>query len=1321
MKKLLFCAALMLAAVFSSCSKEYDDTGLRNEIEILKDRIAAVEERLTQEVNTLKGLIEAAEAGLAVGVEEVDGGYEVTIGEETFTINHGTDGEDGTDGTNGTDGTVITVVEVDGVYYWAIDGEATEYPVTGNDGEDGEDGAPGQNGYTPEIKDGKWYINGEEVGPAVGANGENGDSFFKNVVVNEDDTVTFTLANDTTITVALAKSAKYNDVKSIKYIPEYSDGKLTVSYYTGAEDAFVVAKYEVIPASAAELIAKYSKDASMQAVYTKTRAEAGELVVLPVTAIEAEEGVITVTATASELAAEFFAGTLEASVRFAVQDDLSGNASEYVAAVASKVEMPDFTATAVAEGYQGVKLTWTEIPAAAYYQIKSGDVVVVEKVEGVTEYVVENLTDTNKYAFTVVACAANDGELTSTETEEVEIWTMYNWTEPVFELKPVENGYQFIAHNLVNVNYAYGGAAATESGMSTIEIYRDNELVYTLTNTTGVATLNAWAGYKRWALNAQDDRKDWTWADAEGNVVSIKADGSAGEVNTVPASFFKGGEYTIKYTIGYVVVKNGHWAKSAKKEDIVATREEGATVVFFENGLNDVLRKDGNVITITKEGTSSQTFTIEQTWNVTASIDNGTVMVRELFRQYGTDWYNYGWYGERSVNGQFESVTLAWDPIEEADKVVIEYLDQTVENTTGMPFQIIEGIKTSPVEFTLTAYKGAEVLATATTASDVYTLPETASGTFNATYSAEKGGWTITGEDFNTTQYATWNCSFNIYEKGSETPVFENPITKNGKNETFTYISYVCRGNGWVQASKDTFVGFHIGDGNWDQGTVFKGLKGDTEYEVRFELNVWPYIYDPNGPETDLNKPQWDLVKIMMTDDKATFHGAMKLEGTTTFTTGAGPAPFEVSATAEGYQGAKVQWNNYDGATGYEVYVGGNKVADAGADATSVVVTDLTDAQKYTFTVKALGVDITADTQETEIYTLCNWTEPQFELKPVDDKYQFIAHNLVNLNYAYGGAITNDNDTSKSTINILKNGELVYTLTNGTGQGTLTAWAGYGRWALNAQDDRKDWIWTDADGNVVSIKADGNPGEVNAVPATFFAPGEYTIEYTIGYVVNKNGRWATANNDGAVVANREDGATMVFFGPKDVKPSPNVLYTDDSKSAVRIFAKEGTASFTVAAPAINWDYVVGAYQSSEWSSPYWNTDATQRYSKLGYGFWYNYVKLATDCKDGDNPANPKDGQRYGLVYSWNNHIFFDIASTEINPETWQPQEGTGCYALLNMIDRSKDTDHIENNYSYYDKNEEAFYISFTLTSGGTVYRHDGKMHGRGTADLKDLQ
>ena len=458
-------------------------------------------------------------------------------------------------------------------------------------------------------------------------------------------------------------------------------------------------------------------------------------------------------------------------------------------------------------------------------------------------------------------------------------------------------------------------------------------------------------------------------------------------------------------------------------------------------------------------------------------------------------------------------------------------------------------------------------------------------------------------------------------------------------------------------------------------------------------MGVFPIIYDAENPGNDVKNIYYK--KMLMGSERTQAFGAIKLAGTTTFTTGAGPAPFEVLATAEGYQGAKVSWNAADGATGYEVYVGETKVAEAGADATEVVVTELTDAQKYTFTVKALGADLTADTQETEIYTLCNWTEPQFELKPVDDKYQFIAHNLTNVNYAYGGAITNDNDSSKSTIKILKDGELVYTLTNGTGQGTLTAWAGYGRWALNAQDDRKDWVWADADGNVVSIKADGNPGEVNAVPATFFAPGEYTIEYTIGYVVNKNGRWATAASDSAVVANREDGATMVFFGPKDVKPSPNVLYTDDSKSAVRIFAKEGTAAgFTIEAPAPTFD-LAGNYTKSYFEI---DVDAKSGNSWTDGTYGENIPAFTTvTASTEDGPKWITNYNKYGLT------LYFDVDSTELAD---QP----GCYALTNFMDRGPSNqwqDKIVDHGSHYNSTTGEIVFKFVIESSSAPGGYNG--------------
>ncbi len=153
--------------------------------------------------------------------------------------------------------------------------------------------------------------------------------------------------------------------------------------------------------------------------------------------------------------------------------------------------------------------------------------------------------------------------------------------------------------------------------------------------------------------------------------------------------------------------------------------------------------------------------------------------------------------------------------------------------------------------------------------------------------------------------------------------------------------------------------------------------------------------------------------------------------------------------------------------------------------------------------------------------------------------------------------------------------------------------------------------------------------------------------------------------------------------------------------------------------AIDWDYVCGAYQVTVWDNPWWHTDITRRYDQMGHGFWHNYVKLASDCKvDGTPCGTPKDGQRYGVVYSWNNHAFFNIAQTEINPETWVAEEGTGCYALTDLIDRENDYDGVIDNKSYYNKNEEAFYFSFTLTSGGIVYRHNGKLHSRGSVEEK---
>jgi phosphohistidine swiveling domain-containing protein len=178
--------------------------------------------------------------------------------------------------------------------------------------------------------------------------------------------------------------------------------------------------------------------------------------------------------------------------------------------------------------------------------------------------------------------------------------------------------------------------------------------------------------------------------------------------------------------------------------------------------------------------------------------------------------------------------------------------------------------------------------------------------------------------------------------------------------------------------------------------------------------------------------------------------------------------------------------------------------------------------------------------------------------------YTFKEGDVISLNgskgYAYAGAVSNEDETLKSTVEVYDETgtELWYTLTNGTPQSFLTAWAGYGRWALNAQDDRKDWVWRDEDGEI--INQDGNEGDVSA---SYMPAGKYVIKWKIGYVVNRNANWATTNDDKSIVSTREQGATCMYFGRKDVKPSPHVLYTSDKKDAVLIICKTGEAILTV--------------------------------------------------------------------------------------------------------------------------------------------------------------
>ena len=134
----------------------------------------------------------------------------------------GKDGQDGTDGTSGSNGEnghtpLIGVKEdVDGIFYWTVDGEwltdesGAKIPVTGKDGQAGSKGA---DGITPQLKieDGYWHVSydggqqWQKLGKATGEDGkdgqpgENGDTIFKSVDTSNPDFVLITLEDGTEI------------------------------------------------------------------------------------------------------------------------------------------------------------------------------------------------------------------------------------------------------------------------------------------------------------------------------------------------------------------------------------------------------------------------------------------------------------------------------------------------------------------------------------------------------------------------------------------------------------------------------------------------------------------------------------------------------------------------------------------------------------------------------------------------------------------------------------------------------------------------------------------------------------------------------------------------------------------------------------------------------------------------------------------------------------------------------------------------------------------------------------------------------------------
>ena len=796
------------------------------------------------------------------------------------------------------------------------------------------------------------------------------------------------------------------------------------------------------------------------------------------------------------------------------------------------------------------------------------------------------------------------GEKLLDEAQElVSIFSLDNWEAPEFEWKRQNDGsFKFIASKMANVNYAfshviYDDVANSEKRRSTIKIYNNNnQLLYTLqANALPDWYTVDWAAYARWGLSMQDAWSEWQWSGNYKTNEPIKA------VPAQMASYLlKEGTYRIEYEIGYVVNKEGFWSTSDypytetySRPDVsqypdacVAflqttpglpdritdfTNQQNEQVLYCDNRLqmeaghpgdtNVNKRKLAKVFVMTGETTLYVGSSTGPQLFLSAAIDEGKEDIyAPLTNSTGRNL--------NSKNGLYESVNLSW-VVEncEYDKVVISYNGKKVEVTDGSTSTVITDIKTPSVTFDVALYNGATKLTSKSISTDVYTL-EPAENQVDFTIKSDEGKyWILVDQGLSGKEWFFHDLQFNVYKKEDTAfanPIFSKNIAKNGDGSLNPTIK------AWASFGRASYFG--VDNSDYDEGCTpeykkekivfdgkemggyFTGLLPGTDYVIKYRLRAYPQIYS-NTAENCY------FFKSILYDDSMLEH---TIEGTVDVTTpgekpsdGAAALNPMVSVSATQYQAATVSWTSVSSATGYEIYAGGKLVAMANAGETSAEVTSLNDNSIYEFTVKALGTGLEATTPKVSIFTMYHWTEPTFAF----NGQRMVVSGLANLDkaggsgYAYGGAITNDNDSSKSTIEIYKDGKLLYTLTNGTGQGTLTAWAGFGRWALNAQDNRKDWLWTKADGTPL-MEGEGD------VPAGSLPAGTYTLKWTIGYVVDKNANWATTNSDDAIISTRE-GASCIYHGPKDTKPSPNVLYTSDAKDAVRIFTKTGETTLTV--------------------------------------------------------------------------------------------------------------------------------------------------------------
>ena len=214
MKKIIYLALTILFSVMSC--QEFDDSAIWDKLEDHENRIAYLEElckQMNTNISSLQTIVTALQnndyvtAVIPITKNNETIGYTISFAKALpITIFHGEDGKDGENGTNGVTPVLGVKQDVDGKYYWTIDGEyilasnGNKIPTTGTDGTDG---------ISPilKIEDGYWWVSynqGKEWDKLGRATEEDEDPIFQEIEY-DDDHLYITLSHGEKITLLRCK------------------------------------------------------------------------------------------------------------------------------------------------------------------------------------------------------------------------------------------------------------------------------------------------------------------------------------------------------------------------------------------------------------------------------------------------------------------------------------------------------------------------------------------------------------------------------------------------------------------------------------------------------------------------------------------------------------------------------------------------------------------------------------------------------------------------------------------------------------------------------------------------------------------------------------------------------------------------------------------------------------------------------------------------------------------------------------------------------------------------------------------------------------